>query len=144
MRANFGVLSTQTTHEFKTVLCLQEKFDRLLEDSCFLELDSSNDTKFSRHLVVLVPGACFRSNLHAGRFVEEMCVHAEAQACSFQVVKVWVPSCLCSLKDGHTDHRHDCFQQSCFIPGQCCLQHLCANLEKWEVRFSEVEKIWGT
>lgn len=33
------------------------------------ELDSSSSTKFSRHLVVRIPGMAFCSNIHAGCLV---------------------------------------------------------------------------
>lgn len=40
-----------------------------IEDPGILELDSSTETKFSRHLIVRLPGAAFASNLHAGAVV---------------------------------------------------------------------------
>ena len=42
-------------------------------EACFLELDSSTETKFSRHVIVhLEGGRLFRSNAHVGRFVHEV------------------------------------------------------------------------
>lgn len=51
---------------------LQEKYSIELQPVNFIELDSSNDVKFSRHLIALAPDACFRSNAHVGKFIEEM------------------------------------------------------------------------
>ena len=40
-------------------------------EACFLELDSSTEKKFSRHVIVhLEGGRLFRSNAHVGRFVQ--------------------------------------------------------------------------
>ena len=44
-----------------------------------MELDSTTEQKFSRHLVVLIPGAAFASNVHVGAFVRELCAMAEAR-----------------------------------------------------------------
>ena len=42
-----------------------------------LELDSSTPSKFSRHLVVVLPGRrAFASNIHAGAFVKELVANA--------------------------------------------------------------------
>ena len=92
--ANLIIPGGQIFHAVSEEFCClpfgqQERLDRELEDSSFLELDSSNASKFSRHLVVLAPGACFRSNLHVGRLVEELCSRAETQGCAFRVVKVY-------------------------------------------------------
>uniref|UniRef100_A0A7N1A273 DNA-directed primase/polymerase protein n=1 Tax=Kalanchoe fedtschenkoi TaxID=63787 RepID=A0A7N1A273_KALFE len=38
-----------------------------------VELDSSTEDKFSRHLIIRVPGAAFKDNIHAGAFVNEIC-----------------------------------------------------------------------
>lgn len=54
-------------------LCVfQVRFDIEPDDDCWVELDSSNDTKFSRHLILHSENFCFRSNLHLGAFVQEM------------------------------------------------------------------------
>lgn len=44
-----------------------------------MELDSSTPAKFSRHLLVRVPGAAFASNFHAGAFVQSL---LEPQPCA--------------------------------------------------------------
>lgn len=54
-------------------LSAQERFDVRLEDSWIIELDSSTPAKFSRHLVIRVPGAAFQSNFHVGAFVRDLC-----------------------------------------------------------------------
>lgn len=43
------------------------------DPSWTLELDSSTAEKFSRHLVIHIPGAAFKDNSHAGAFVGEIC-----------------------------------------------------------------------
>ncbi|GAB4817437.1 hypothetical protein N2152v2_004483 [Parachlorella kessleri] len=55
---------------------LQDKFSLQMEDSWVLELDSSTDAKFSRHVIIRAPGAAFGNNLHVGAFVRELCCRA--------------------------------------------------------------------
>ena len=38
-----------------------------------LDLDSSTETKFSRHLVFHLPDTVFTNNLHAGRYILSNC-----------------------------------------------------------------------
>ncbi|KAG4991448.1 hypothetical protein JHK87_024905 [Glycine soja] len=38
-----------------------------------VELDSSNEDKFSRHIIVRIPKTAFKDNSHAGAFVSEIC-----------------------------------------------------------------------
>ncbi|XP_010261356.1 PREDICTED: DNA-directed primase/polymerase protein isoform X3 [Nelumbo nucifera] len=38
-----------------------------------IELDSSTEEKFSRHLIIRIPKTAFKDNLHAGAFVAEIC-----------------------------------------------------------------------
>ena len=48
-----------------------------------MELDSSTAAKFSRHLLIRMPGAAFASNFHAGAFVKSLLgaePHADSQA----------------------------------------------------------------
>lgn len=40
-----------------------------------IELDSSTPQKFSRHVIIRLPGAAFASNAHVGAFVGGMCGH---------------------------------------------------------------------
>ena len=54
-------------------LSLQERFDVQLEDSWVIELDSSTPAKFSRHLIIQIPGMAFQSNFHVGAFVKDLC-----------------------------------------------------------------------
>ena len=48
---------------------VQEMFGLELDLTWVYELDSSSSTKFSRHLVIRVPGMAFCSNIHAGCLV---------------------------------------------------------------------------
>ena len=63
-------------------LLREEAHSRLsihLEDSGILELDSSTDTKFSRHLIIRFPGAAFATNIHAGAFIQGLCKRAQEE-----------------------------------------------------------------
>ena len=51
---------------------MQEKFQLEMEDSWVLEMDSSSPHKFSRHVIVKIPGAAFQNNFHVGAFVKDM------------------------------------------------------------------------
>ncbi|XP_069833848.1 DNA-directed primase/polymerase protein isoform X2 [Dendropsophus ebraccatus] len=62
----------------KMVALIIEFFSKKLED-CFgvkcssdyvLNLDSSTDEKFSRHLIFLLPNAAFKDNIHVGNFIK--------------------------------------------------------------------------
>lgn len=48
---------------------VQEMFGLELDPTMVYELDSSSSTKFSRHLVIHIPGMAFCSNIHAGCLV---------------------------------------------------------------------------
>lgn len=55
-------------------------FDALLEkysiqgsEDFVIELDSSTEDKFSRHLIIRLPKTAFKDNLHTGAFVAEIC-----------------------------------------------------------------------
>ncbi len=52
---------------------MQDKFDIELQNSWVVELDSSSARKFSRHVIIQIPGAAFRSNFHVGAFVKDLC-----------------------------------------------------------------------
>ncbi|KAG9467300.1 hypothetical protein GDO78_015205 [Eleutherodactylus coqui] len=62
----------------KMVALVIEFFSKKLEDDfgvkCstdyVLNLDSSSDVKFSRHLIFLLPNAVFKNNIHAGNFIK--------------------------------------------------------------------------
>ncbi|KAM3301562.1 DNA-directed primase/polymerase protein isoform X1 [Capsicum chacoense] len=61
-------------------LLIEIIFDAVKEKYCLegnndwvVELDSSNEEKFSRHLIIRFPKAAFKDNSHAGAFVTEIC-----------------------------------------------------------------------
>ncbi|CAH9140909.1 unnamed protein product [Cuscuta epithymum] len=61
-------------------LLIMAVFDALLEKyslegshDWIVELDSSTDEKFSRHLIIRLPKAAFKDNSHVGAFVTEIC-----------------------------------------------------------------------
>ncbi|XP_021765011.1 DNA-directed primase/polymerase protein-like [Chenopodium quinoa] len=51
---------------------LHEKYHIQGEEDWVVELDSSTEAKFSRHLVLRIPKAAFKDNSHAGAFVSEL------------------------------------------------------------------------
>ena len=56
---------------------LQERLGVKLEDQGIIELDSTTDVKFSRHLIVRLPGAAFANNIHAGVLIQDICKMAK-------------------------------------------------------------------
>ncbi|GMH08950.1 hypothetical protein Nepgr_010790 [Nepenthes gracilis] len=52
---------------------LLEKYSLQCNQNWVVELDSSTEEKFSRHLVIRIPRAAFKDNSHAGAFVAEVC-----------------------------------------------------------------------
>lgn len=61
-------------------LLISVVFEALHEKYCIqgdldwiVELDSSNNVKFSRHLLIRIPKAAFKDNSHAGVFINEIC-----------------------------------------------------------------------
>jgi hypothetical protein len=59
------------------VLCmlrqvLQQRLGVQLEDQGVIELDSSTENKFSRHLIVRLPGAAFATNIHVGVVLQDI------------------------------------------------------------------------
>ncbi|KAI9112899.1 hypothetical protein K1719_016013 [Acacia pycnantha] len=52
---------------------LNEKYFICGDPEWIVELDSSTDEKFSRHLIIRIPKTAFKDNSHAGAFVSEMC-----------------------------------------------------------------------
>ncbi|VFQ67577.1 unnamed protein product [Cuscuta campestris] len=61
-------------------LLVMAVFDTLLEKyslegshDWIVELDSSTEDKFSRHLIIRIPKAAFKDNSHVGAFVTEIC-----------------------------------------------------------------------
>uniref|UniRef100_A0A7C9CL28 DNA-directed primase/polymerase protein n=1 Tax=Opuntia streptacantha TaxID=393608 RepID=A0A7C9CL28_OPUST len=52
---------------------LYEKYQIQGDQEWIVELDSSTEAKFSRHLVLRIPKTAFKDNSHAGAFVSEIC-----------------------------------------------------------------------
>ncbi len=56
-----------------------------------MELESDAPHKFSRHIIIRIPGRAFANNLHVGSFVNQVCkaaVDAQTGISSLQVAKV--------------------------------------------------------
>lgn len=59
-----------------------------------MELESDAPHKFSRHLIIHIPGMAFANNLHVGAFVSDVCttaVDSQSGISSLQVAKVLTP-----------------------------------------------------
>ncbi|KAF3335584.1 DNA-directed primase/polymerase protein [Carex littledalei] len=52
---------------------LLEKYSMQGNEDWVIELDSSTNRKFSRHLIIRIPKIAFKDNLHVGAFVSEVC-----------------------------------------------------------------------
>ncbi|KAG0605264.1 hypothetical protein M758_9G044200 [Ceratodon purpureus] len=65
-----AMVDTLLTITSRTLLDI---FSLHYDPSWTVELDSSTAEKFSRHLVIHIPGAAFKDNSHAGAFVGEIC-----------------------------------------------------------------------
>lgn len=55
---------------------LQEELGMSLDIADVVELDSSTPSKFSRHLILRIPGHAFASNAHVGALVRQLCARA--------------------------------------------------------------------
>ena len=71
VRANPDRCGEAMTLTVRREVCaaLHREYGVLPPDDAIVELDSSTAAKFSRHLVVRLPGAAFADNGHCGRFV---------------------------------------------------------------------------
>ncbi|KAI7756664.1 hypothetical protein M8C21_033578 [Ambrosia artemisiifolia] len=56
-----------------TFEALLEKYYIQGDTNWVVELDSSTKDKFSRHLIIRLPGLAFKDNIHVGAFVAEIC-----------------------------------------------------------------------
>ncbi|XP_020590560.1 DNA-directed primase/polymerase protein isoform X2 [Phalaenopsis equestris] len=54
-----------------TLIAISEKYSIHANHECVVELDSSTEEKFSRHLIIRLPKAAFKNNSHVGAFVSE-------------------------------------------------------------------------
>lgn len=99
-------ISTASYQEI--VMHVQEKFDLDFDPSWVYELDSSTEAKFSRHVILRVPGAGFQNNFHVGAFVKEMCAFSEsgtADRCLQQLLVNKVGTPQSSVEDTNTNTR---------------------------------------
>ncbi|KAG9455314.1 hypothetical protein H6P81_008218 [Aristolochia fimbriata] len=70
---------------------LHEKYSIEAESKWIVELDSSTDEKFSRHLLIRIPGAAFKDNSHVGAFVAEICSRiSDARSCNPSLQKLYI------------------------------------------------------
>ncbi|KAI5009084.1 hypothetical protein ZWY2020_010132 [Hordeum vulgare] len=62
-----------------TFSALQDKYSIEGQEEWIIELDSSNEEKFSRHLIIRIPKIAFKDNSHVGAFISEICSRIAAQ-----------------------------------------------------------------
>ncbi|CAM0905758.1 unnamed protein product [Alopecurus aequalis] len=62
-----------------TFSALHDKYSIEGQEEWIIELDSSNEEKFSRHLIIRIPKTAFKDNSHVGAFVSEICSQIAAQ-----------------------------------------------------------------
>ncbi|KAM0880001.1 hypothetical protein ACQ4PT_033872 [Festuca glaucescens] len=62
-----------------TFSALHDKYSIEGQEEWIIELDSSNEEKFSRHLIIRIPKTAFKDNSHVGAFVSEICSRIAAQ-----------------------------------------------------------------
>ena len=124
---------------------LQAAFGVDLAPAWVMELESDAPHKFSRHLIIQIPGMAFANNLHVGSFVSAVCsdaVNPDSGSSSLQVAKV-IPTCLIinstpactsldvirqafcctstSVRAAPPTHPPDCSQVPVLHPGISCM-----------------------
>ncbi|KAK7270904.1 hypothetical protein RJT34_26412 [Clitoria ternatea] len=74
-RVNIGKNGDEMVDLLMSVVleALHEKYAIHGDHDWVVELDSSTEDKFSRHIIVRIPKAAFKDNSHAGAFVLEIC-----------------------------------------------------------------------
>ena len=95
---------------------MQAAFKIEFDPAWVMELESDASHKFSRHLIIQIPGMAFANNLHVGAFVNEVCtiaVDSQSGISSLQVAKV-LTTPLCALSRT-----------------ACCLNTSVTMLPKW-------------
>ena len=74
----------------RSVHTVQGRFGITLDNSWLMELESVAEHKFSRHIIIEIPGKAFAHNIHAGAFVNEVCEIArqgESAEARLEVIK---------------------------------------------------------
>ncbi|XP_004515987.2 uncharacterized protein [Cicer arietinum] len=74
-RVNIGKNGDEMVDLLTSVVlkALHEKYEIHGDHDWIVELDSSTEDKFSRHLIIRIPTVAFKDNSHAGAFVTEIC-----------------------------------------------------------------------
>ncbi|XP_015694625.1 DNA-directed primase/polymerase protein [Oryza brachyantha] len=62
-----------------TFSALHDKYSIEGQEEWIIELDSSTEEKFSRHLIIRIPKTAFKDNSHVGAFISEICSRIAAQ-----------------------------------------------------------------
>lgn len=96
----------QSLKEVKAILKLCMKpgeclcrhyWDTTLEDGWVWELDSSSASKWSRHIIITIPGRAFANNLALGSFVVQLLSLPQASitAACVPTLKLFSPEAIC-------------------------------------------------
>ncbi|KAL9999259.1 hypothetical protein Hdeb2414_s0494g00905131 [Helianthus debilis subsp. tardiflorus] len=97
-----------------TFEALLEKYSIQGDTNWIVELDSSTKDKFSRHLIIRLPGLAFKDNTHVGAFVAEICsrIHcARGKDKRFEQLFISKDSSSCNLfVDTAVYSRNRCFR----------------------------------
>ena len=56
---------------------MQARFDTVMDNAWVMELDSLAEEKFSRHIIIRIPGKAFAHNIHVGALVKQICQAAK-------------------------------------------------------------------
>uniref|UniRef100_A0A0E0LKD6 DNA-directed primase/polymerase protein n=1 Tax=Oryza punctata TaxID=4537 RepID=A0A0E0LKD6_ORYPU len=62
-----------------TFSALHDKYSIEGQEEWIIELDSSTEEKFSRHLIIRIPKTAFKDNSHVGTFISEICSRIASQ-----------------------------------------------------------------
>ncbi|EEC81996.1 hypothetical protein OsI_25931 [Oryza sativa Indica Group] len=62
-----------------TFSALHDKYSIEGQEEWIIELDSSTEEKFSRHLIIRIPKTAFKDNSHVGAFISEICSRIASQ-----------------------------------------------------------------
>ncbi|XP_015645308.1 uncharacterized protein [Oryza sativa Japonica Group] len=86
-----------------TFSALHDKYSIEGQEEWIIELDSSTEEKFSRHLIIRIPKTAFKDNSHVGAFISEICSRIASQrAANPNFDKLYITKD--SSCTGHADH----------------------------------------
>jgi len=116
---------------------MQAAFGIDFDPAWVMELESDAPHKFSRHLIIQIPGRAFANNLHVGAFVNDVCttaVDSQSGISSLQVAKVLTPPLppLCIEQDSLLfEAKYDHAARVAFLALFCCTPKHCGFKPQW-------------